>query len=116
MYIFLFHVFTQIKQKTLFFIILLTIDVPHTSLPYNSTGFTVWSIMCKSVFIFGLYKLKLFLDLNNAFNPLLYKSSLASAELPLDLRYTPKYLYPFALSIGTLCTLNILSWNFPVLF
>jgi hypothetical protein len=32
----------------------------------------------------------------------LYKSSLASAELPLELRYTPKYLYPFALSIGTL--------------
>jgi hypothetical protein len=69
--------------------------------------------MCKSVFIFGLYKLKLFLNLNNAFNPLLYKSSLASAELPLEL--IPKYLYPFALSIGTLFTLNILSWSFPVL-
>jgi hypothetical protein len=39
----------------------------------------------------------------------------ASAELPLELRYTPKYLYPFALSIGTLFTLKILSWSFPVL-
>jgi hypothetical protein len=38
-----------------------------------------------------------------------------SAELPLELRYTPKYLYPFALLIGTLFTLNILSWSFPVL-
>jgi hypothetical protein len=45
--------------------------------------------------LLSLYKLKLFLNLNNAFNPLLYKSSLASAELPLELRYTPKYLYPF---------------------
>jgi hypothetical protein len=26
-----------------------------------------------------------------------------------------KYLYPFALSIGTLFTLNIVSWSFPVL-
>ena len=97
----------KLNRKCSSLLILLTIDVPHTSLPYTSTGVTVWSNMCKSVFIFGLYKLKLFLNLNNAFNPLLYKSSLASVELPLELRYTPKYLYPFALSIGTLFTLNI---------
>jgi hypothetical protein len=35
--------------------------------------------------------------------------------LNLDIQCTPKYLYPFALSIGTLFTLNILSWSFPVL-
>ena len=78
----------KLNRKRSSLLILLTIDVPHTSLPYNSTAFTVWSNMCKSVFIFSLYKLKLFLNLSNAFNPLLYKSSLASAELPLELRYT----------------------------
>ena len=95
----------KLNRKRSSLLILLTIDVPHSSLPYNSTGVTVWSNMCKSVFIFGLYKLKLFPNLNNAFNLLLYKSSLASAELPLEL--IPKYLYPFALLIGTLFTLNI---------
>jgi hypothetical protein len=54
----------KLNRKRSSLLILLTIDVPHTSLPYNSTGFTVWSNMCKSVFIFGLYKLKLFLNLS----------------------------------------------------
>jgi hypothetical protein len=49
--------------------------------------------------------------INDLIDSFLCKSSLASAELPLELRYTPKYLYPFALSIGTLFTLNILSWS-----
>ena len=47
----------KLNRKRSSLLILLTIDVPHTSLPYNSTGFTVWS---NSGFIFGLYKLKLF--------------------------------------------------------
>jgi hypothetical protein len=57
----------KLNRKRSSLLILLTIDVPHTSLPYNSTGFTVWSNMCKSVFIFGLYKLKLFLNLRYPF-------------------------------------------------
>ena len=54
---FLFHVLLKLNRKRSSLFMLLIIDVPHISLPYNSTGFTVWS---NSGFIFGLYKLKLF--------------------------------------------------------
>ena len=82
---------------------------------YMFCNVVLYCIALPARVLFAIKIIIIYLNLNNAFNPLLYKSSLTSAELPLELRYTPKYLYPFALSIGTLFTLNILSWSFPVL-
>ena len=41
----------KLNRKHSSLLILLTIDVPHTSLPYNSTGFTVWSNSYNLIFI-----------------------------------------------------------------
>ena len=76
------------------------LKVPHSSDPYNSIGWIVWSKTFKLVFIDGQKERKSFRSLKYAFFALLKQSCFAKFKVPEALKTSPRYLYRVTHSIS----------------